>query len=412
MAARITFARAFRPMIASPISISSICQRRAFRATPCALKASGPLPTFKPTSSKELDELLETIRNELFIPAHMLKTHKNLVYRKANRHILEEEPVTIEIAGNTIPLKPKTNSIPIKQRMFSKALDLMKPADADAIGQLTMGFHQAKNTLRPEYIEKMARKINDLGRPDLIMEFVRNAETLGIRYNVAAARESMRGLRIMRGTGKNKKLQIKTARCAIELYELLRNNKIKSDPDEGMRRDPPFIGGGLFLTAESLARWYHEDKKGDMLQFAKWLKMNWDKIKLLPVLTDGKKAHVLKASRNILDYTSIFDGMKLAYTLMQSQGGQMPLAEDHANISRWLYREAEMLEKQLQRWKLFVEKNKEAVGFDKDWEFPSIAQYDAIAKRLEDERIAKDEAAMRGQKEIVETEDEGLVATA
>ena len=67
----------------------------------------GYLPTFHPTSSPALDELLSTFRTNIFLPAQLSAAQRKLVFRKKNHHLLTgDEPATATIGSEVVQMLP------------------------------------------------------------------------------------------------------------------------------------------------------------------------------------------------------------------------------------------------------------------------------------------------------------------
>lgn len=64
----------------------------------------GAVPNFPEVSSPELQGLLSTMRETVFLPAHLSKPHRDLVFGARHRRTLEEEPFMVEVAGR-VPIE-------------------------------------------------------------------------------------------------------------------------------------------------------------------------------------------------------------------------------------------------------------------------------------------------------------------
>ncbi len=143
---------------------------------------TGALPTFTPTSDAELDTILSTFRSKVFVPSHLLKRHRDLVYRKRHRPLLNVEPITVMIGAEEVPLEPldHLSSEPNMRREFSRMLSLMKEAkDWNSLPGFLAGCHTAKRKVDARLLEKMVRKANEAGRQRTVMECIRRSDTTG-----------------------------------------------------------------------------------------------------------------------------------------------------------------------------------------------------------------------------------------
>jgi len=66
----------------------------------------GALPTFTDTTVPELNDLLSTLRNTIFLPSHLRSAQRKLVYQSRHRELLSSDPVSVEISSEQYTLQP------------------------------------------------------------------------------------------------------------------------------------------------------------------------------------------------------------------------------------------------------------------------------------------------------------------
>jgi hypothetical protein len=343
------------------------------------LCSPGPLPTFKPTSNPELDSLLDLIRNELFIPTHLLKRHKTLQTRQKNHAILEEETVAVDMPGSPpVVLTPKQREVPVPIKLFGKALRLMKePSDLDAIPGLVLGFAQANRRIREEQAEKMARLMNLNGRIDLLMALARGAGENGFKFTQPTAREFMRGIRIQNSVP-DRKTALLGLKHAEQLLNCLGEPTMKVDPNARLKRDPVVVGTVLAMFASTSKRFNggkDYGKKGGLptgidgytRHYTQRLKKVWEHVEWELNLVKGDKPSVWRAKYAVLDYIPVLEGLLNAREILEG-----------SDLSPWIEAESARLNGTIAGWKQFLA---EEAGDDKS-SLLGVHSYKEVVEKL------------------------------
>ncbi|KFZ05104.1 hypothetical protein V501_08673 [Pseudogymnoascus sp. VKM F-4519 (FW-2642)] len=159
-------------------------QRRTFTSSLPHQKHG--FPTFQPTSSPELDNIISKFRNTIFLPAHLSKQHRDLVYAFKHKKSLETIPVTVEIGGEEIRLNHinRTKDVPNQRKALREALGLMKEKkDWDSFPLLLEGLHSAGRVTDYVVLELFARMACVAGRQDVVLESARRVSKTGFRIN-------------------------------------------------------------------------------------------------------------------------------------------------------------------------------------------------------------------------------------
>ena len=92
---------------------------------------NGAVPVFHPTPHSTLSNLLETIRQKIFLPAHLKRPQQNLIYRTKYHPMLRSEPFDVEIGppgkAEKFTLEPidRTKDVPDGWKSLLEAMRLM-----------------------------------------------------------------------------------------------------------------------------------------------------------------------------------------------------------------------------------------------------------------------------------------------
>ncbi|KAH7371883.1 hypothetical protein BKA64DRAFT_689682 [Cadophora sp. MPI-SDFR-AT-0126] len=157
-------------------------QQRTFSSSSIRQK-HGAVPTFTEVSSPELQDLFTTLRERVFLPAHVPQIQRDLIFKGKHKKALEVEPVTAVVGGEEFTLKhlDLLTDIPGKYKSFNKALSLMKDKrDWNNLPNLLQGLKTAKFRLNDNARINLLRKAGKAGRQDVILECLRRADETGL----------------------------------------------------------------------------------------------------------------------------------------------------------------------------------------------------------------------------------------
>lgn len=268
------FGRAFR--CGDVVLKNVVGCRRTFTNTARCQK-HGAVPAFSETSSPELDGILATFRNKVFLPAHLSKQQQDLIYKKKNQRLLSVEPVTARISGEDFQLEhiDKVKDLPNTRRAFFEAVDLMKEKrDWDQIPNLLQGLKNAGTNLKPHFLLILIRKAAVVGRMDVMIECARRVDATGFRLNdpelVAAL---MWGIQCKAITSEFEAKETKKALAWAEMLLVImeedrhagRRVILESDP----RRRLEVVGAPLQLAAVRAAKHLNlKDEHGMVQKYA------------------------------------------------------------------------------------------------------------------------------------------------
>lgn len=158
---------------------------------------SAELPTFTPTDSPQLDELLTTFRTDIFLPACLPKAQQDIIFRKKLHHfLLTDEPATASIGKEVVQLRPLHRADePRTPSSLAKILDLLPQAGESAWENLPAflaGLKISKRKLKGYQMEKIVRRACKQGKEGLIMQCMKQVERTGLSlWDAGAAREMM-----------------------------------------------------------------------------------------------------------------------------------------------------------------------------------------------------------------------------
>lgn len=379
--ARMTIPRAFG-LRNVPQSASLYClgfQRRALSATASALRASGnplislflfifrraniiysigPVPKFNPTSSPELDALLEKLRNEKFMPSYLSQLHYRLVHRKSNHTQLLNDPITVEIEGEPFKLVPGAGEHGTPGKKFVEALNLMKePSDFDVIPELIRGCHDMSTGARQlgrAKTEKMARLLGRAGRTDILMQIARDAKRLFFRFTAPLAGIFMRGLRQKQKQALEERGAMAVLAQTRILLNLIGKREICVDKKNRLNEDNEILGTVLSMFAEfSLKYGNGKDHEGSVEEFTLKLKSVWTGPKAVILKSLGDDTDLIKLRR----YVHIAKNLVIAWEPVLEGLLQAKSILAGSELSPWLEETSEELAGNIADWGEFVETN-------------------------------------------------------
>ncbi|KFY21472.1 hypothetical protein V493_07374 [Pseudogymnoascus sp. VKM F-4281 (FW-2241)] len=252
-------------------------QRRTFTSSLSHQKQG--FPTFQPTSSPELDNLLSKFRNTIFLPAQLSKQHRDLVYAFKNKKSLDTVPVTVEIGGEEVRLKHinKTKDVPNQRKGLREALGLMKEKkDWDNFPLLLEGLHSAGRVTDEVVLEQFVRMACMAGRQDAVLESARRVSKTGFRINTREmAKVVVWWIQYRALVNDFNQADTKKALSMAEQIAMLMEDKEHAGgrvTDSGdPRTSPEVIGLLLELSALSAKHQGGKDESGSVEKYAKSL---------------------------------------------------------------------------------------------------------------------------------------------
>ncbi|MCJ1475813.1 hypothetical protein MMC13_004477 [Lambiella insularis] len=211
----------------------SYARSRSFTSS-TARRKQGVFPTFPQTSSPDLDALLSTFRTNIFLPSHLPRRQRSLIYRPAlQHHLLGDDPIIIDLP--TKPAGKETESFtlvpldhlkdePSTKAAFHKLLNLFTTkGDWNVLPTFLEGLKGSGRKVTQRMAEKIARHATEAGRIRIIIQCLQMVDRTGIKLdNVNLAREVMLGSlgTAIRGGWSDESLA-KAAKQAEEILDLM-----------------------------------------------------------------------------------------------------------------------------------------------------------------------------------------------
>ncbi|OAX84426.1 hypothetical protein ACJ72_01204 [Emergomyces africanus] len=274
------------------------------------------IPTFKPTSSQNLDDILSLFRERVFIPAFLNPAQRRLIYKEDATTTLEQNPITVTLRGETeesYRLRPLKFSETPSNNVVRDAIELMKePEDWYALVPLLKGLHSSKRTPNFFLWEFIVHKAGEAGMTSVIIDCAEQSQRTGFSlgdYMLAESLFSSLHLKAESAAFKGPDVE-KALKQAKHVATLMNSedhtpvDKTKPDP----RRHPNIISVLLELSAaRALDAFEGKDAQGDVRSYAEKLLGTW----VLRGKFDTIK-YPKKNVRNVVDLPSVRKGIEMA----------------------------------------------------------------------------------------------------
>ncbi len=143
--------------------------------------------TFTQSSSQELDDTLNTLREKIILPSYLPPEQRKKLYKLKYKKELELEPVTLHIDDQVVQFRhvDRLRDLPSAKAEVRKALNAMKTkSDFNNLPRLLEGICvHAKVQLPPQLFAKMVRRAAEHGRLPLIMEAIKVPKRSGFKLD-------------------------------------------------------------------------------------------------------------------------------------------------------------------------------------------------------------------------------------
>ncbi|KAL3423039.1 hypothetical protein PVAG01_04785 [Phlyctema vagabunda] len=165
----------------NPVSIRSFTCSAAFMK-------HGAVPAFKPSSSPELDDLLAIVRRKVFLPYHLSKKERNLIFKdtKSTGIDLEKEPQWVSIEGERFRLEhvDVTKDVPRHWTVILQTLEACKTKeDYENLTTLLIGLKETGYELKAKRSIKLIARLAKAKRLDLVLELARRESATGFGFS-------------------------------------------------------------------------------------------------------------------------------------------------------------------------------------------------------------------------------------
>jgi hypothetical protein len=312
------------------------------------------IPSFTPTSSPELDELLLTYRKKVFTPHALQKYHRDLIYKPSRHQILLNDPgVTVTLSNDEevklMPMDPHDK--PNKRKSLILLANLLETSsdsrDWHNLPPFLEGMVMAKEKLPGGWLQKMVRKANERGRSGVIITCAEMVKKTGVTFaDPHVTEEMMLGCHLRAAqanwVGDDTEKAMKQAeRVALMMEAKEHCGGTLKEGQEDMRKSTMVIGVLLELAA---ARALHanagKDVDGKVVRYAQNARVLCKQTSFQPGKDHVEAATMLERS------LPLWAGLKMAQKVDEVQQGT--LASD-------LREQAGRLERVINEAKLQVE---------------------------------------------------------
>ncbi|TVY40301.1 hypothetical protein LOCC1_G005414 [Lachnellula occidentalis] len=240
-------------------------QLRTFTSS-VARQRSSVVPAFKPTSSPELDTLLQEVREKVILPSYLSKMQRDLIFKDKYKKTLEVEPVFAKIGDEEFRLQhiDLMNDVPSSQKSLRKAMSLMKErSDWENMTGLLAGIRRKSSN--PQQLNRVIiRALGQAGRQDVLLECLRQASQTGVRLRYfsttfdALTALSAKAVESKWDAAETKKA-LRWSEQVLDLLEDPKHSPSEASPLFDSRRRPEVIGQVLQLAAVKASK--HQDGK-------------------------------------------------------------------------------------------------------------------------------------------------------
>ncbi|PWY90795.1 hypothetical protein BO70DRAFT_425736 [Aspergillus heteromorphus CBS 117.55] len=285
-------------------SVGSFTQQRS---------ASGrALPHFRTADTIEVEEALDRLREELFVPFGVGVRQRRLMFRQKYAEKLAQEPVTASVGDEEVTLRPMNpHTLPTKNEAFEAIAHMKTYNDWRNLSPLLSGLKMSNRIVKPSRMEWIVRKAGEADALGVLLGCARRAKITGMRLNdvdlvqrifFELHRKAQRAG--FQGVEASKALSF--ARQFTEMMES--PDHVEHDITRDPKRRPFVIGTLLELAAaRALSEFEGKDLKGEVRVYAQRLLACWKLGNF-----DREEKDWVAIDRMLQENVPILTGMKLA----------------------------------------------------------------------------------------------------
>ncbi|KAI1110013.1 hypothetical protein F5Y14DRAFT_386270 [Nemania sp. NC0429] len=158
-------------------------QQRSFT---CTAPRSASIVHFTPSSSPQLDSLLDTIRTKIILPYYLPLYQRQRLYKPNWEKKLASDPIIIEIDGEVIKFRYQNpaKDLPNTHKSVVRAIELFKTADDFAnLKPLLEGLAYTGRNIPPAVYHKILRRTCDKGYVYHIIDCARSVRHTGFKLD-------------------------------------------------------------------------------------------------------------------------------------------------------------------------------------------------------------------------------------
>lgn len=142
---------------------------------------------FTPTSSPELDQLLETMRQKIILPAFLPAEQRSRLYDPKWEQRLKSDPITIEIDGEVLKFYHQNlleGDIPETKKTLREIIHRLKtPEDFANLRPLLEGLNQAGRVINDITRAQLTRIVCERGHHVELLDCARSVKRTGFRLD-------------------------------------------------------------------------------------------------------------------------------------------------------------------------------------------------------------------------------------
>ncbi|KAJ5688913.1 hypothetical protein N7462_003305 [Penicillium macrosclerotiorum] len=304
------------------------------------------IPTFTPTSSPELDKLLDRFRNDRFIPAGLPKRQRQSMFKEKHAQRLTEEPITVKISENEeYTFRPmKITETPTKRDAFAALQLMMSMNEWKNLLPFLSGLHAAGFRIGQDRWEQLVRRAGAAGKLSLILECARQGSHTGLhlrsmgvvrslfyQIHLAAEQAGYKGDAVTKA--------FNTTRQAVDLMDqdpVLQEIGAKA---ENVKHQPFVIGTLLELSASrAINEFGAKDETNEVLNYARKLVASWSYFSK-EVATEDRH----EAVKRIQELAPVYNGLRQSLSIH----GLAVDKDLHSAVTTCLAEAKETLQKQV-----------------------------------------------------------------
>lgn len=148
---------------------------------------------FSETENAELNKVLNSIQQNIILPAYLPEKQRRIVFDPQKRSYLEQNPIVIEVDGleHKFSSIDRFNGIEESKMVLNRALDRMHSAgDWANLGTLLAGYKKAGIQLKAKHRGRIARMAGIRGHIHTIIECAKQSDRTGLslKYPEVTAR--------------------------------------------------------------------------------------------------------------------------------------------------------------------------------------------------------------------------------
>ncbi|KAI0180495.1 hypothetical protein GGR52DRAFT_588082 [Hypoxylon sp. FL1284] len=226
--------------------------QRTFSST---AQRNASIPTFTPTSSPQLDELLSEIRRKIILPSYLPAEQRRRIASPRFEKRLQTDPVIIEVDGEVFRFRYQDplRTTPVARRVVAAAVARFRTADDFAnLRPLLEGMVAARRRLPDALATKILRLAGERGRVLDALECARGVARTGLRLDASEkAAELLHALQMQAAAAdfahEDTARALRRAEMVVDLLQ-----EDGHQPPRRHGRDPQLVPGELPLYRDPL----------------------------------------------------------------------------------------------------------------------------------------------------------------